>query len=358
MNYYQIQIVKEDSTLNSRVVAADTIPQQPADSNSAISNADITGTQDNQVIMPSRESVSAVGSEQPKVTRQSSSNTQNTVSQPEKESSSGEKAVSVTNSESPVPRTLSLFSQSDRPYFFKSREIWGETKAQIPSGNLQFNLRNDGLNHLNWTLIVGVISLFLILFLKTYYQKFVTKVMNTLVNFQLADTMLREKNSIVRRAFLIMNLNFIMILGLFTLLIARIYDLQYFNESWKDYLLIILIISSVMILRYLLFYAVGWIFEWMPAVNSHLHNSYLINKNMGLFLLPIVFMAIYTTPFYSRIVIIIGIISLIIANVFRLIRGFQVLIKNGILLFYAILYLCTLELLPIVLGSKLIILLR
>jgi len=355
MNNYQDQISSVDSVITQEVITGDILLEQPTDTAPTIENPATEEIKEAQTTPRSNEQTRP---EQAQIVRRNSTDTQDAAIQVKTVSPSEAEGDSLTGSGGGVSQSISLFTRSDKTFFIKSGEIWGKTSTEIPSEKLQFNLRNDETNHLNWTLVVCVISVLLILFLKTFYQKFVTKVMNTMVNFQLADTILREKNSITKRAFLIMNLNFILIIGLFTLLFVRMYDIQYFKESWKDYLLILAIISSVMILRYVIFNIVGWIFEWIPAVSSNLHNNYLINKNLGLILLPVVLIGIYTTPFYSRIIIFTGLITIIIVSVFRLIRGFQVLLKNGILLFYAILYLCTLELLPLVLGSKLIILLR
>jgi hypothetical protein len=48
---------------------------------------------------------------------------------------------------------------------------------------------------------------------------------------------------------------------------------------------------------------------------------------------------------------------IIISYIMRLYRGFQIIIKKDIFLFYLILYLCTLEILPVLLGYKLFFLL-
>jgi hypothetical protein len=100
------------------------------------------------------------------------------------------------------------------------------------------------------------------------------------------------------------------------------------------------------------------IFEKQQLINEQIHSSYLINKNIGLMLLPIVFTAVYTNQIISNVILFSGLIIFAIATLYRLVRGFQIILKNGVLLYYAILYLCTLELLPLVIGSKLLISLR
>lgn len=155
-----------------------------------------------------------------------------------------------------------------------------------------------------------------------------------------------------------MNLNFLLIFSLFIMLLMDLYKVSFTDRYIFNFLLILSIVASILLIRLILYYTVAYIFEWIPAISQQVHSIYLINKNIGLILFPLVFTAIYTSPVVSRVIIYTGMGLIVVASVFKLIRGFQIIIRNGILLYYAILYLCTLELLPWVLGSKLFIYLR
>jgi hypothetical protein len=213
-------------------------------------------------------------------------------------------------------------------------------------------------SYLNWTLLVGLVSVILLLTLKTYYRKFTSKVLTTLVNVQLADKMFREKNIVVRRAFFLMNLNFVLVLSLFILLLSIYWSFRITDSYVLDYLIILVVVIGILIARLIIYYLAGYLFDRLPPVNEQIHLIYLVNKNLGLILLPIAFIAIYTSARFSEIVLYSGLLIILIATLYKLIRGFQIIKRSGILLFYAILYLCTLELLPLVLGSKLLISLR
>lgn len=242
---------------------------------------------------------------------------------------------------------------------FAPRSAWHNAKSLLfTEQKLEFQPHEYIRSHLNWTLFIGFFSIVILLGLKSYYRKFVTQVINTMVNFQLADKLLREKNIIVRRAFFMLNLNFLLILSLFIMLLMEHLNANFTEKQFINYLIILGIITGILLIRLILYYIIAFIFEWIPAINQQIHSGYLINKNIGLILLPIVFAAIYTTPSVSKILLFIGLVIFLIASVFKLVRSFQIILRNGILLFYAFLYLCTLELLPWVLSSKLIIYLR
>jgi len=226
------------------------------------------------------------------------------------------------------------------------------------SGSISEKVFNSQKLQLNWTLVIGLVSILLLLSLKKYYQKFISQVATTLVNFQMAEKMLREKNIVVRRAFFMLNLNYILILSLFLLTLTIYWEFRISNNYIQDYFILVGIVVVVVLLRIIIFYAAGFLFGTNQAMIEHIHISFLVNKNLGLIMLPLVFIILYTTPEASEITIYLCLGLLILATFYKIFRGFQIIIRNGVFIFYAFLYLCTLELLPLVLGSKLIISLR
>lgn len=261
----------------------------------------------------------------------------------------------------PVVDNFSLFAKNDsqliavKPQKFLRTEY---NQTVNPPGNLEKIIHKSKLSHLNWTLMVGLLCVILLLILKTYYKKLTSRILNTLVNFQLADKILREKNMIVRRAFFIMNLNYVLVVSLFILLLSTYFEFRITSNYPLDYLLISAVIIGILLVRLFVYYLTGYLFERLPSVVEHIHMVYLVNKNLGLGLLPVSFIAIYTEARFSEILLFFGIGILAIATVYKLIRGFQIIFRSGVLLFYSILYLCTLEVLPLLLGAKLIISLR
>jgi hypothetical protein len=236
--------------------------------------------------------------------------------------------------------------------------ISAKGKGNNESDQLLMKEFNHQRAQLNWALIIGMVSIFLLLFLKRYYRKFISQVVSTLVNYQLAEKMLREKNIIVRRAFFILNFNFLLVLSLFLLTLTLIWDFQITQNIISDYFIILGIVAAVILARLILLYIAGFLFGNLRAVKEHAHITFLVNKNLGLIILPAVFIILYTTAKISEIVIYLCLGLLVIATFYKIFRGFQIIIRNGVLIFYAFLYLCTLELLPLVLGSKLIMSLR
>ncbi len=256
-------------------------------------------------------------------------------------------------------KTFHYFQSDKKQFQYTPQRVWQDVKASIiTKSELNFKTHIYIRSQLNWTLFIGFFSVIILLGLKSNYRKFINQVINTMVNFQLADKLLREKNILVRRAFFMLNLNFLLIFSLFIMLLMNSLQVNFTEKLFVNYFIILGVVAGILLIRLILYYLAAFIFEWKPAINQQIHSSYLINKNIGLLLLPLVFAVIYTSSSISGILIYIGLGLILIASVFKLIRGFQIILRNGILLLYAFLYLCTLELLPWVIGSKLIIYLR
>ena len=83
------------------------------------------------------------------------------------------------------------------------------------------------------------------------------------------------------------------------------------------------------------------------------HNS-LFNKLIGIVSLPFILIISYISEIYLDIVVYFSLFLLISVNVLRIIRGVKFVMKNVISYFYFILYLCSLEILPILVIIKIL----
>jgi len=237
---------------------------------------------------------------------------------------------------------------------YKPGPVWNNEAGTERSSEIRFIPQKMIRTEMTWTLFIGFVSVLLLLVLKLYYSKFLNQVISSSINFQVADKLLREKNIIIKRAFLLLNVNYLLVFSLFLLLVAELFGVTPDNKFILNYILIAGIIAVYLIIKLIVNYVVAILFESGPVINQQIHNSFLVNKNLGLFLLPLVFAAIYSTPVIAKILLFIGIGLILIALIIKVFRGFQIILRNDILFFYAILYLCTLELLPLLLGIKFI----
>jgi len=120
-------------------------------------------------------------------------------------------------------------------------------------------------------------------------------------------------------------------------------------------LLNIIIIYSLV--RIALLRITAHLFLQRSLFSEYIHNTLVINKGTGIVLFPIVITARYFPYPLISLVLAIGLSILILGFIWKSIRAYQIIRRKNVVLFYLILYLCTLEFLPLLLGYKVIILL-
>lgn len=221
-------------------------------------------------------------------------------------------------------------------------------------------LRNlEGSFQKFWTFGIGLSLVFTFIFFRMYYQKYITGVVTSVMSMQLAEKLMREKNAIIHRVFLFLNLNFVISLALFAFLLIQRFDIQIGTSgSFITYMNLFLIIVAFLIIRYGLIQLIGTLFDSTQLLKEYLHNTYLINKNLGLYLLPLAISVFYLRQPFADIAFFTAGILIAISLVYKYFRAVQILIKHKVFLFYSILYFCTLEILPVLVGVKYVLSLR
>jgi len=216
----------------------------------------------------------------------------------------------------------------------------------------QGNFRNEA--SLDWIPAVLLISLFTFSWIKQAYQKYVVQVVASLVNYQASIRLLREKNVLFRNTAIGLNFVFSINIGLLIFYYLQYYNL---NQITSSNFLSVVIYSVFIILLYnvksVVCRIIGNVFLVKEEFAEYVHNIHLYNKNIGLFLFPVVILFPYITNneikpliLYAGLTIVVGMFLLLVY------RGIQIIMRNGVSIFYLILYLCAVEILPILLLVK------
>jgi hypothetical protein len=210
-----------------------------------------------------------------------------------------------------------------------------------------------------WVMGIAVFSAALFVLIRIYFQKYFSSIVTSAVNIQIAEKLTREKNVIVRRVFTLLNLNFVISSSLFIYMgFTKLNVNLPFHTSFQNYLFILIGLSGILFFRYLIILSVGSIFDSIRLFREYLHNTYLINKNLGLYLLPLIISVFYLKQPFSDIIFYVSLIIVGISILYKYIRAIQIIMRYNIFLFYTFLYLCTLEILPVLVGIKFVLSLR
>jgi hypothetical protein len=205
----------------------------------------------------------------------------------------------------------------------------------------------------DWLIAIIIGSLVILAWLKLFFNKFIDQVIVSMWNFQLGSKFLRDQGIFSRRIGFVLNINFLLIFGLFIYVVFAHFNINPLSlKPFAAYLLYTGILTILLLIRCILTSLTGKIFNREESFREYLYHILIIYKNMGIVFIPIVFCIAYIQENLRIYFIIFALVLIILAYIFRFIKGFQLIIKKDVIIFYLILYLCTLEIIPVLFYYK------
>jgi hypothetical protein len=203
-----------------------------------------------------------------------------------------------------------------------------------------------------WTYIIIVL---LFVWIQVFYRKYITGLFNSGISYHVSYKLHSDKNAVSRRISVV--LNFIYTISFSLLLFKFVQYLGVRSKAFNGFSLFLLVLNLVILFslsKVILQKLIGFVFDRLELINEYLHHVYVFNKILGIILLPLSFAAFYTPENITEILLLATIVIYILSVLFKIIRGFQIIINHDIFILYTILYLCTLEILPIIIGYKIL----
>jgi hypothetical protein len=244
--------------------------------------------------------------------------------------------------------------------FYWSREGFSDlfprdtiSVAEIPVKPAGFEGKPIISSKQDWAL--GFILLGWILFasLRVGFGKFLGQVFHSIVSFTAATRLYREHGYSNMFGTFRLNAIFYIILPMSVYQLARMYGVNLFGYSQIGlYLIFFVLINGYFFIKQLFYRITGSIIMLRDESKEMVFNMMLYNSVLGIVLLLVstVHAVALNLTFVTQ-WIIAG--SIVFFYLFSLFRSIYLGIKKGISIFYLILYLCTLEILPILLVIKL-----
>jgi hypothetical protein len=224
--------------------------------------------------------------------------------------------------------------------------------AEFTQNQHQNNTLSQDINP-DWLIFIIIGSLIILAWLKLFFNKFFDQIIVSMWNFQLGSKFLRDQGIFSKRVGLVLNINFLFIGGLFIYLVLTHFNINPLSlKPFYAYILYTSVLTILLLIRYILTTLTGYIFNQQVYFREYLYHILIIYKNLGIFFIPIVFCIAYIQENLRIYVIICALVLIALAYLFRFIKGFQLIIKKDVLIFYLILYLCILEILPVLFYYK------
>jgi hypothetical protein len=210
-------------------------------------------------------------------------------------------------------------------------------------------------NEMTYDWLLGIFLFLVVLFvwIRTFYSKFFSTLGNALLSYHLSLKLFEERNVLLQRVSIVLDFIYVIVFSVFLFEFVEYFG--FLGTKMKGFNLFLLLLNIVMmyaILRTIVLRLTGSLFLARPLFSEYIHNTLVINKGLGIALFPVVVLAQYLPNNLIPVVLVLGFIVVAAAFILKSLRSYQIILRRDVLIFYLILYLCTLEILPLLLGFK------
>jgi hypothetical protein len=226
-------------------------------------------------------------------------------------------------------------------------------ELKIKDLNLSGSRRQFATN--DWLIFVLLLALLLFASIRTSYAKYLGNLMKSVFYYPAAIKMYGEKNYPLIHGAYRLELYFYLIASVFIYQIATSFSDGFGIRKYLLYLLCFGVVVIYFSLKKMVYGLIGFINEGareFSEIQFNLSNYYRV---LGLLLFPFVALVGFSPVKNPQNLIITGGSIMLLFYFLFLIRSGKILLKNRVPIHYLFLYLCTLEILPLVLIGKLVL---
>ncbi len=277
-------------------------------------------------------------------------------------------SVFVEDSASFVPIDSTLLTPTDSLFRFfeirpEERIFIGDTRYQpdttyvesILWNGLKITPRDKSNFEGDWLTGIMFFAFVLLVSVRAVFSKYISSLFQSLINYPTAFRMFREKNyTFLHGAFRLEALFYIAFsIFIFQVIIlvsnnSSLYSLSFYGTTLG-------VVIFYFLAKKLAYFALGSIFTSANDTREFLFNMNNYNRGAGIVLFPIVALIAYYPSGNPIFAVFLGVFTTLVFYVMLLKRGISILLKKQFPIFYLFLYLCTLEILPLLLIYKLVV---
>lgn len=192
--------------------------------------------------------------------------------------------------------------------------------------------------------------------IKLIFGKYVAWLFNVFFRSNLRPQQIKDQLQHTPLPSLLLNILFIFVGGVFLLFLSEYYNIATDENEWILIAYYCAIIAVLIIGQYILLKTIGWIFNISAITDIYIFIIFLVNKIIGILLLPVIVLMAFPIP--ALIPVVVTIISLIflILLLYRFIISYKSIgneIKVG--RFHFFIYLCAFEIAPLLVIGKVLL---
>ncbi|WP_372775793.1 DUF4271 domain-containing protein [Mangrovibacterium sp.] len=207
----------------------------------------------------------------------------------------------------------------------------------------------------DWTLGILIIVLALFATVRLFFGKYLVQLFHSAVNYTTASRLFRERSVSLTHASFRLDVIFVLTFSLFLFQgFGTGIDFKV-DSSFLKYLMVFGGTVLFILGKQFIYSVQGRLNESNIETREILFNMNLYNRILGLGLIPVTLILAFSRIRDPQIVVALGLGMVLVCYVLLVFRGLKILVRKDIPLFYLILYLCTLEILPLFYIYKLVL---
>ncbi len=233
----------------------------------------------------------------------------------------------------------------DHPYFGFS----------TPGLHIPSDLRHVQGKELIFYILVVLVLIYA--FLRLAFPKYFNDLFRLFFRTTLKQRQIREQLMQTPLPSLLLNVYYVIIAGLYVSFVLQHYQLNPVHNFWLMFLYAALGLSTIYFIKFLGLKVTGWLFNMKEAANSYIFIVFVINKMLGLFLLPFVVLLAFTQGDIYPTALVVSYCMVGVFIVYRFILSYTA-IRNEVKVnpFHFFLYLIAFEFAPLLLIYKALLL--
>ena len=203
--------------------------------------------------------------------------------------------------------------------------------------------------------LVMILSCVIIAYSKSVYPNRFKSMWRSVYNSILLRQMIREESNIPKE-YLLHQINFYILSGLALYGLLTVYNISFWGlHGFLLYLVCGALVATVYLVKAAGVYVSSFVIDGDFSLSEYRYIVFLLNRILSILILPLVALLIYS-PLHLAKPFLIAIGALILLYyLYRIGKGLLNALRSGVGVFYIFFYICTLEILPVIITTKFIL---
>jgi hypothetical protein len=229
--------------------------------------------------------------------------------------------------------------------------------SSLSQNSLDLRLPERPRNEINydWLTLLLLISLALFASVRNSWDKYLGNLFQSVFNYSTSYRMYQEKNSSVLQGAFQLDIFFYLVASVFAFQVMNFYRIESPYHNFLMYLASLGMVFGYFSLKKTIYQILGRMIEKNTETGEYLFNTDNFKRVAGLILFPMVAVIAFYPYGNLKVPVITGILIVFFLYFLLVLRGFIILLRKQFSIFYLFLYFCTLEILPLVLLYKILV---